>query len=388
MRVLFLSHNVVWRGGFFRAYHWGRHLAKRGHDVTIVAISESSRLGFTSSIHDGVTIVKSPDLLSGRLRTGWDPWDTLRRIAFLQGSRYDIVHAVDSRPVTCFPAMALQRRVGTTLVMDWGDWWGRGGTIVERRGNLLDRLFAPVETYFEEAYRRRADGTVVLSAPLAERAAELGVPKDRIVRIPHGADVEGIRPREKGLAREAVCIPPAARVVGYVGVLFERDARLLCDTFERLLAADPDVRLCLIGNCNMPVPARWIESGRVIVTGTISYERLQTFIAACDVMLLPLRNSVANRGRWPSKIGDYLAAGRPVVTTRVGDVSDMIERADCGAVSDDSPHELATQILSVLKQGDLHRLGVNARRLAEAALDWRVLTDDLERFYRQVLSRG
>lgn len=385
MRVLFLSHNVAWRGGFFRAYHWGRYLARRGHEVTIVATSESNRFKFTKSTHDGVTVVKTPDLLTGRLRTGWDPWNSMRRATFLRGTDWDVVHAVDSRPAVCLPALAMHKR-NTTLIMDWGDWWGRGGTILERQGSVLDRLFAPVETYFEEAYRTRADGTVVLSAALAERAAGLGVPRHRIARIPHGADVEGIQPRDKSVARKALGMSPTAPVIGYVGVLFKRDATLLQKTFDRLQATDSRIHLCLIGQCNMAAPKTWIAANRVTVTGRIDYDRLQTFIAACDLMVLPLKNSVANRGRWPSKVGDYLAAGRPVVTTDVGDISSLIRKGQCGAVADDCPEALASAIADVLRRSDLQALGVNARQTAEVSLDWRILTNDLETFYNTVRS--
>lgn len=386
MRILFLSHNVAWHGGFFRAYHWGRHLARHGHDVTVMAISQSTRIKFESAVHDGVTIVKSPDLMWGRLRTGWDPWDTMRRVGYLSDTKYDLVHSVDARPVACLPALWLKYTRGMKLVMDWGDWWGRGGTITERCGNVLDRAFAPVETYFEEAFRTHADGTVVLSAALEQRAVALGVRKDRIIRIPHGADVEGITPLEKAAARVAVGIKADAAVVGHVGVLFERDAELLTKTFSVLLESHPRVILCVIGNANMRFPDEWLASGRVIVTGPISYELLKNFIAACDVMVLPLRDSLANRGRFPSKVSDYLASGRPVVATRVGDVSNLIQEGACGAIARDTPEELAAQVLTLLKGDDLHRLGLNARRTAERALDWRVLTDDLERFYSQVLS--
>lgn len=386
MRILFLSHNIAWRGGFLRAYHWGRHLARRGHDVTVMAISESTRTVFESSVRDGVSIVKSPDLLWGRLRSGWDPWDTMRRLGYLWNAKYDLVHSVDSRPVAALPALALKYKQGTKLVMDWGDWWGRGGTITERRGNALDRVFAPVETYFEEAFRTYADGTVVLSAALEQRAVALGVRRDRVVRIPHGADVEGIKPLDKEGARRAVGLPADTPIIGYVGLLFERDADLLTKTFSVISSRNPRVVLCIIGNSNMRVPDEWLASGRVIVTGPITYERLKNYIAACDVMLLPLKDSLANRGRFPSKVSDYLASGRPVVATRVGDVSSLIEAGGCGAIAGDTPEEFAAQVLALLESGDLPRLGVNARRTAEQHLDWRLLTDDLERFYHQVLA--
>src|SRR5574341_1333987 len=98
MRLLLLNHNVAWSGGtFFRAYHFGREMVRRGHHVTLLPVSPRRRFGLHQEIRDGVRVVETPDWLWGRGRTGWDPWDTLQRIRFVGGRRWDVVHAFDSR---------------------------------------------------------------------------------------------------------------------------------------------------------------------------------------------------------------------------------------------------------------------------------------------------
>ena len=146
MRILFLNHNVAWVGGFFRAYHWGRYLRKKGHSVTIITISEHEKVRFSVVQKDDVTIIKSPDLLSGNLRSGWDPWDVLARAWYIKNKEFDIIHCVDTRPNVVLPALFLRWKSGGRLVMDWGDWWGRGGTISVRDGGVLGKLFEPIET--------------------------------------------------------------------------------------------------------------------------------------------------------------------------------------------------------------------------------------------------
>jgi glycosyltransferase involved in cell wall biosynthesis len=387
MKILFLNHNVAWRGGFFRAYHWGHHLARRGHHITLLTISENNLWRFEIQERDGIVLVKTPDLLFGRLRSGWDVWDTMRRIGYLLPLSFDLVHSVDSRPACILPALVLKKLRRTKLVVDWGDWWGRGGTIVERSTNLTERLFAPVETFFEEGFRGYADGSVVLNSALERRALELGVAAHSIVRIPHGADIEGIVPLEKNAARKELGVSPEMPVLGYVGAMFERDADLMIHAFEIMQAQDLGVMLFLIGNTKVRLPRRFLDSGSVIVTGSLSYKRLQLYIACCDVMLLPLRNSVANRGRWPSKISDYLAAGKPVVACRVGDIAPLIEEGRCGVLTHDSPEDFATKTVEILRQHDLlEEMGRNARKVAETKLDWRLLTDQLERFYLYILN--
>lgn len=386
MRLLFLNHNVAWHGAFLRAYHWGRHLVRKGHDVTLLTIDETNKWGFKIEDRDGLRVVKSPDLLWGNLRTGWDPWDTFRRIGFLFPESYDLVHCVDTRPVAIFPALALKKFRHVKLVIDWGDWWGRGGTVVERSPGLSRHLFGPIETFFEEGFRRFADGTVVLTSALESRAVGLGVPPDSIVRMPTGADISRIKPLDKRKAREEIGLDQEAPILGYVGLLFETDVDLLVKAFDVIRERDSRAKLLLIGNTNVRVSSQLKESGAAIFTGSVSYEMLQKYIACCDAMVLPMKNSVANVGRWPSKVGDYLAAGKPVIATRVGDVAEMIEQGKCGIVTAATPEDFAVGALEVLdRRTDLVELSKNARKVAESKLDWGLLTDQLEQFYFRIL---
>ena len=154
MRILYLNHNIAWTGTFFRAFHPGRHLVARGHDVTLVTTHASHRLGFATAVNDGLKIVYAPDLLWGPARQGWDFYNALRRLGHLGADRWDLIHAFDARPVVSIPALRLSRGGRATLVMDWADWWGRGGTIEERSGWPVRTLFGPMETWFEEAFLR------------------------------------------------------------------------------------------------------------------------------------------------------------------------------------------------------------------------------------------
>lgn len=168
-----LNHNTAFGGGtFFRAFHAGRYLARFGHTVTLLTISPRARWTVRRVERDGVTIVETPDLLWGVGRTGWDLFDTLVRLWLVRQAEVDVVHAWDCRPVVILPALLARRRLadkGGRLVIDWADWWGRGGTQAERPGRAK-HLYGRVETFFEEAFRTRADGTTVASLALARRA--------------------------------------------------------------------------------------------------------------------------------------------------------------------------------------------------------------------------
>src|SRR5690606_22638841 len=135
---------------------------------------------------EGVRVVEMPDLWWGPARTGWAPYNTLRRIRHVRSSTFDLVHAFASRPAAVLPALRVAADTDAPLVMDWADWWGRGGRIQERSGWLVRTLFGPVETWFEESFRKRATAATVICTALEERLRAMGFPGERILRLPNG----------------------------------------------------------------------------------------------------------------------------------------------------------------------------------------------------------
>jgi glycosyltransferase involved in cell wall biosynthesis len=103
---------------------------------------------------------------------------------------------------------------------------------------------------------------------------------------------------------------------------------------------------------------------RIVQTGWCSDERVQDHLAAADLCVLPLRDHAVNWARWPNKIGEYMAAGRPTVCTRVGDVADVVEREGIGRVCAPDARSLASAILEVLASPAAEEMGRKARALA------------------------
>lgn len=396
MRILILNHNVAWKGGgtFFRTYHYGRHLARRGHAVTLLTTSPQARWGFRERVADGgLRMIETPDLLWGMGRSGWDAWNTLNRIAYIwrHHREWDIVHAFDSRPAVVLPALYAQRVHRLPLVMDWCDWWGRGGTNTERPNPVIRTVMAPIETFFEEAFRGYPDGTTVLGLPLYQRALRLGVSKERMIELGQGCDLEGIVPLDPVEARRRVGLPENGVYLGYLGVLRHKNLPFLLDIMEIVRArSGQDVKLLLIGNHKVDLTPAWQRGAQayIIETGWIDYEEVAVYLSASDVLLLPLLDTVANNGIWYSKTNDYLAAGRPIVSTRMEVLVDLWERRRPGLLAGkDDPECFAEAVLTLLRDPDLRReLGANARRVAEEEFDWRQLAAKLEGFYEQVLS--
>ncbi len=387
MKLLLTVFNQTGKGTYWRAFHWGKVLARRGHDVTLMATSPEARFFFRVSQRSGLRLVETPDLFSGTLRSGWDPWNTMKRIAWLGREDFDLVHAFEGRPVALFPALYEKKR-GAALIMDWCDWFGRGGSVEERPQPLVRWLLRPVETHFEEAYRRRADGTTVINALLREKAIKLGVDPAAILLIQNGSDPD--RPQQsREEAKKKVGLEGEDQWIGFVGGTFLQDARFMADAFNRVMARKKKVKLLLVGYFNREIEGWLSDPSRVVRTGNLPYNRLFDYLSACDICWLPLCDHSANQGRRPLKLNDYLTVGRPVVATDVGDLREVIEKYRLGLIADTHFADFAQKTLELLEQTPLREeMGRKARVAAETVFSWDRITRELEMFYFSVLDKA
>ena len=384
MNLLYLTHHRRFKC-FARPGLFARLMVKAGHQVTVVCTADTARFTDRESESEGVRYLEIADVLPGQLRSGWDPVSILRRLRRLSGSSFDALHLFETRPATIFPALQLARRTGLPLVMDWNDWWGRGGLIRELRPRWYQILFEGFETYFEEHFRTRATATTVISHALGERAASLGVPHNTIHWIPGAADIRRFQPMDQAQTRAALGLDPQAFLMGFSAMDVINDAPFVFKAAARVVAGEPRARLVMMGR-DFPVLHELARnhgiSDRFIHLGLFPQDRLPVPLAAMDVFLLPYTQRISNLGRWPNKVGDYLASGRPVITNPTGEMSQLFEHQEGGLLVGETPEAFASAILDLARDPARRiELGRQARALAERELAPERMTERLLRVY-------
>lgn len=343
---------------------------------------------------EGFRIIESPDLLVGAARQGWDPYCASRRGFFLfkEGKQYDIIHCLDTRLAVIWPALAYARARGIPIVSDWIDWWGRGGLIDERRPDWYKKTLGGVETWFEEHYRDKLDGLTAISHALVERAVGLGCERDRCLVINGAADMSTFaKPASTADARARVGLPVDAPVVCFSGLDVLIDLPLAVRAFEIIREARPDARMLLVGP-DVDQAKTCVSSPEVLdavtAIGKVAYKELPDVLPAADLFLLPYPDKIVNVGRWPNKVGDYMAVGKPTVANPVGELNRLFGRYDIGRLAGETAEEMAAASLEILADRALAaQLGANARRVAETDLSWENQITRLSDWYVDVIDR-
>lgn len=105
--------------------------------------------------------------------------------------------------------------------------------------------------------------------------------------------------------------------LGFFGVIDERmDIELLAG----IANARPDWHLVIVGPVVKIDPAILPQGDNIHYLGSKSYQELPSYLAGWDLAMLPFAHNESTRFISPTKTPEYLAAGRPVVSTSIRDV--------------------------------------------------------------------
>lgn len=391
MNILYLNHNVKGRSTYHRCFALAYELTLLGHNVTLLTNSPENRWKFSQYKEKQVAIVECPDLLWGSLRTGWDPVNIIRRCLYLKDKKYDLIHAFDTRPTVILPAFFYKKLVkNVPLFIDWSDWWGKGGAITLRPNKILNILFSPIETFFEEYFRKFANYSTVASRLLMKRIISLGIKPDAATIIPNVSDIRTIYPIDKKLARTKLELPQKTKICLFPGFVLY-DLKMVLSAFLYVHSRNPDTRLFLLGeypnNLDKPYQSL-IEKGVIRIFGNINKKKLNLFLSASDVALLPLENNLTNQARFPMKLGDFLAAGIPFVTNNVGDTGYYVKKYKLGYITDYSAPSMGNKILWILNnQIKTDKYASHVRRFSREKFSWEIITKRLNSIYNKLFQK-
>jgi glycosyltransferase involved in cell wall biosynthesis len=199
-------------------------------------------------------------------------------------------------------------------------------TVYDVMDDLASFRSAPAELRAREAQLLSRVDLVFTGGPTLYRQRQDRYPA--VYCFPSGVEPDHFaRRRSTRVARELVERPRP--ILGYYGVIDERvDLPLL----EAVADLRPGWTIVLIGPVAKINPASIPQRPNVLRIGKQDYRRLPAFLAGFDVALLPFARNEATRSISPTKTLEYLAGGKPVVSTPIADVfdlyGDVVEIAD------------------------------------------------------------
>ena len=239
----------------------------------------------------------------------------------------DVVLASKPRPTSYGVALLARARSRRPLVLDIDDWelgffyrsgvWGTlGRSLNVANPNGLGW------TWLMESLVRHADAVTVASRFLQRRFGG--------TLIGHVRDTDGWDPKrfDRAAARARLGVG-SARVVMFLGT--PRGHKGVDDLVEATAGLGPEVVLVLVGvDRDGQTPRRWSDRPFVKLVGTIPFDDVPRYLIAADVVAIPQRDTSDTLGQVPAKLFDAMALGRPIVSTRVSMIPEILD--GCGVV--------------------------------------------------------
>lgn len=224
---------------------------------------------------------------------------------------------------------------------------------------------------------QRADHVIAVSDAVRNHVLAQGVPAERVSVLPNGVDTERFHPAVDGRPMRARHGLGERPVIGFVGSMKPwHGTDFLLDAMARIVTRRPDAVLLLVGDgpALADLRARVAAEGmarHVVIAGRAAHDDMPAYLAAMDVTVAPYTPQ-PNFYFSPLKVMESMAAGRPVVAPRLGQLTFLLQEGVSGLLY--PPGDLdafVAQLLRLLNDPPLLRaMGREARRAAQSDFAW------------------
>jgi glycosyltransferase involved in cell wall biosynthesis len=239
---------------------------------------------------------------------------------------------------------------------------------------------------------RQARGVTACSPWIADAAVELGALPQVVRVVPWGADLahfdvstssHDIR-GQLGLSSDDLLILAAGRLVGKKG--FDQLVRAM----PAVLAAVPRARLVILGDGPERVLLEQLKNeyclqGKLLLPGYVPWTEMPFYLAATDVFAMPsVRDALGNLDGLPTVILEAMAAGRPVVATRLAGIPLAVQENVTGLLVEEANlDELSRALIRLLTSKDEREaMGQAGRARVRTELNWTRIAERLDQMYQ------
>ena len=400
MRILYFSQYFPPEIGATqtRAYEMAQGLVRAGHQVTMIAEVPNHPSGIIPPYYqgklyeraelDGIDVirvwVKASPVKTFRSRMAFYlSYMIMAALAglFLARGRYDLIYVTSPPLFVGGAALVVSYLRRMSLVFEVRDLWPESAVEL---GELTSRRAIALAGWLEEKCYQRARRIVVVTQGIYSRLLERGYPRQKLILIPNGANVElfqfqaeaGPALREKlGLQHKFVVIYAGIHGIAQ-GLEFVIEA-------AKALTAYPDLHFLFVGEG--PVKTQIVSLAATYNLTNVTFlaelprEQMPNFLSAANVALVPLRRLELFKGALPSKMFDAWACRCPTLVMIDGEARAVLEEAQAGVFVEPENVVALTEAILALKRDPAacQQMGLNGQKIVTAHYSRQALAQKL-----------
>jgi len=236
---------------------------------------------------------------------------------------------------------------------------------------------------------KNSNRVIAINEKLKDHAIEMGSAPHRTYLVRAGVDLERFNSDiDDGRVRKQYGIEKNDFVLFFMGWLYN-----FCGLKEVVLdltkikKKESNLKILIVGEGDLYAELKKIQQkynlhDKIILTGWQPYQKIPEFLRASDLCLFPAHDNEVTHNIVPIKIYEYMAAGKPVIATRLpGIVKEF--GSNNGVIYVDKPTGVVKRIVKLIKNGDLAEQGLRAKRFVKR-YSWDNVTQDFEAILEKV----
>lgn len=361
-----------------RILSYSKGLVGYGCDVTVLttSVGDVDKYQFIDGIRYRHTRKPSSGIFA-RFEFMGALWRTIRLLA-TERPKYQVLIVVSNSLLLIYPLWLTCRLCGIKIVQEKGEY-----PFVLNKKSFLGRLYA--RFYVNTTYKL-FDGLIIITHILADYFKDKVSRRCRILIMPMTVDTS----RFENCAASDV----PGDYIAYCGdVGGNKDGvQNLVEAFSYVQSQYPDVKLLLIGGSleagaldKLKEYVKRRQISNVIFYGKVAREKIPPLLQGAKVLALARPSSLQSQGGFPTKLGEYLATGNPVVITRVGEIPMYLNDSNAFTVEPDDNVAFANRIMDVLGNYKAAcQIGRQGRKLATSVFDYRAQSYNLMLYLKEM----
>lgn len=367
-----------------RIVYLAREFAKRGHSVRLAYFPLIWNGQEPLEIQRSITVIP----LCRRLGLYNLIFNILKLYRLAKCS--DIVHFQKCFYHAAIPAITAALLSKKPIHYDWDDWEVKIYEISSQPG-VIRNFIRGFLNLLECTIPKIVDTISVASSKLKIECEKLGIGEDKISEAHVGADLEKFNPKVSGkYVRSKYNIEN--QLVLYLGQLHGGQyAKLFIESAAKLINNFKcNLTFMIVGDGYQAEELKKTASelnlnGRLIFAGAVSHELVPEYIAAADICVASFEENDVTICKSPLKIVEYLASGKAIVASRVGEMPNMVGEAGILTLPGNA-QSLAMGIIKAYENDALRiSLGRLARQRAENKYNWTITANNLLAAYGRAI---
>lgn len=317
-----------------RLLSYAKELVALGNDVTVLSS------GLSDNVEGHVDGVKYRNYgYKGLIKALLSIMKTLRK------EKPDVAILVSNSLLLIYPIWLICKTHGIKLFQEKSEF-----PFVLRNKGLLGRLYA--KFYVGTTYKL-FDGLIVMTKPLMEYFKDKVRKNTRLFEMPMTVDTDRFAIEK--------CETKYGDYIAYCGDMAgNKDGVVnLIEAFDEASKKISDVTLLLIGGSSDPTElikiqekVKSLNNSRIVFYGRADRTEIPQLLVNARALALARPSSMQSSGGFPTKLGEYLSTGNPVIVTKVGDIPHYLNEENAFVVAPDDNQAFAAALVSVFSDYD------------------------------------